>query len=274
VITSTARCAIVALFLAIGNVAAAQDTTSHGIQFVSVEPDVKLEVIDWGGPAAPETRTLLLLAGLGDTAHRFDPFATELIKTYRVFGVTRRGFGMSSVPDAGYDADRLGDDVLAVMDALKLRQPILVGHSLGGEELSSIASRHPERVAGLIYLDAGYGYAFAGPSELPAPPKPEDNVPHMVRAIISGMRSYTRIEVPVLAIYAVPHRMPPNLSADERAFMVDLDKKTAAQADAFEKGVPGSRVVRVADAGHYVHATNEAEVLKEIHQFVNGLKRP
>ena len=197
-----------------------------------------------------------------------------MIKTYRVFGVTRRGFGVSSVPDVGYDADRLGDDVLAVMDALKLRRPILVGHSLGGEELSSIASRHPERVAGLIYLDAGYGYAFAGPSDLPAPPKPEDNAPHMIRAIISGMRSYTRIEVPVLAIYALPHRMPPNVSADERAFLVELDKKTAAQADAFEKGVPGSRVVRMADAGHYVHTTNEAEVLKEIHQFVNGLKRP
>jgi len=36
----------------------------------------------------------------------------------------------------------------------------LAGHSLAGEELSSIGSRHPDRVAGLIYLDAGYGYAF------------------------------------------------------------------------------------------------------------------
>jgi pimeloyl-ACP methyl ester carboxylesterase len=52
-----------------------------------------------------------------------------------------------------------------------------------------------------------------------------------------------------------------------------MDKRTAAQAEAFEKGIPTARVVRIADAGHYVHGTNEAEVLKEIHQFVGGLKR-
>lgn len=274
-LTSTLRCSIVVALLSAGSVAGAQDTTTHSIQFVTVAPDVKLEVVDWGGPTTPGTRTLVLLAGLGDTVHRFDPFASQLNKTYRVIGVTRRGFGVSSVPDAGYDADRLGDDVLEVMDELKLRTPILVGHSLGGEELSSIASRHPERVAGVIYLDAGYGYAFAWPgSELPAPPKPEDPVPPMIRAIITGMRQYTRIPVPALAIYAVPRRIAPNASEDDRARSAELDKTTAAQADAFEKGVPGSRVVRVANAGHYVHSTNEADVLKEIHQFVNGLKMP
>jgi pimeloyl-ACP methyl ester carboxylesterase len=60
-----------------------------------------------------------------------------------------------------YSADRLGDDVLAVIDTFKLDRPVLVGHSLGGGlELSSVGSRHPERVAGLIYLDAGYSYAY------------------------------------------------------------------------------------------------------------------
>ena len=50
--------------------------------------------------------------------------------------------------------------MLAVLDALKLERPVLAGHSIAGEELSSVASRHPERVAGLIYLDAGYSYAY------------------------------------------------------------------------------------------------------------------
>jgi pimeloyl-ACP methyl ester carboxylesterase len=46
------------------------------------------------------------------------------------------------------------------MGALKLDRPVLAGHSLAGEELSSIGSRYPEKVTGLIYLDAGYGYAY------------------------------------------------------------------------------------------------------------------
>src|SRR5215469_7698520 len=39
-------------------------------------------------------------------------------------------------------------------------RPILVGVSIAGEERSSVGSRHPEKVAGLIYLDAGYDYAY------------------------------------------------------------------------------------------------------------------
>jgi non-heme chloroperoxidase len=97
---------------------------------------------------------------MGNNAHVFDDFAPKLAVRYRVYGITRRGFGASSQPASGYQADRLGDDVLAVLDALKLKMPVLVGHSLGGEELSSVASRHPDRIAGLVYLDAGYEYAF------------------------------------------------------------------------------------------------------------------
>src|SRR5262249_35359239 len=72
-------------------------------------------------------------------------------------------FGASSspVPDCqNYSATRLGEDVLAVVDALHIRKPVLVGHSLAGEELSYIGTHAPEKVAGLIYLDAANSYAY------------------------------------------------------------------------------------------------------------------
>jgi non-heme chloroperoxidase len=136
-----------------------KDPSSHTIQFVTVEKDVKLEVLDWGGTGRP----LIFLAGLGNTAHVFDKFAPKLTAAYHVYGITRRGFGDSSAPvpkDGNYSAERLGDDILAVMDALKLSRPVLAGHSFAGEELSSVGTRHPEKVAGLIYLDAAYAYAY------------------------------------------------------------------------------------------------------------------
>lgn len=132
------------------------DDPLHTTQLISVDKDVKLEVLDWGGSGRP----LVLLTGLGNSAHIFDQFAPKLTVNYHVYGVSRRGFGASSSPDSGYEADRLGDDVLAVLDALKLSRPVLAGHSIAGEELSSIGSRYPEKVSGLIYLDAGYGYAL------------------------------------------------------------------------------------------------------------------
>jgi pimeloyl-ACP methyl ester carboxylesterase len=61
---------------------------------------------------------------------------------------------------ANYTAARLGEDVLAVIDALHLNRPVVAGHSVAGEELSYLGSRHPDKVAGLIYLDAGYPYAM------------------------------------------------------------------------------------------------------------------
>ena len=57
-------------------------------------------------------------------------------------------------------ADRLGDDVVAVIAALAIRKPVLAGHSIGGAEMSSVANRYPGRVAGLVYLDSVDSYAF------------------------------------------------------------------------------------------------------------------
>jgi non-heme chloroperoxidase len=136
-----------------------RDPSPHTVQFMSVEDKIKLEVLDWGGSGRP----VILLAGLGNTAHAFDKFAPNLTAQYHVYGITRRGFGASTTPPpitANYTADRLGDDVLAVCASLKLNRAVLVGHSIAGEELSSIGSRYPEQVAGLIYLDAGYEYAY------------------------------------------------------------------------------------------------------------------
>ncbi len=129
------------------------------VQFVTVQKDVQLGVLDWGGTG----RSIVLLAGLGGTAHSFNEFAPKLAKTYHVYGITRRGLGASSTPaplPENYTANRLADDVLVVCATLNLNRPVLAGHSMAGEELSSIGSLLPEKVAGLIYLDAIGGYAY------------------------------------------------------------------------------------------------------------------
>ena len=75
-----------------------KDPSPHTMQLVTVDnttnTPVSLEVLDWGGSGRP----LVLLAGLGNTAHIFDKFAPKLTATYHVYGITRRGFGASSAP--------------------------------------------------------------------------------------------------------------------------------------------------------------------------------
>jgi non-heme chloroperoxidase len=260
--------------------------SSPTVQLVAVDKDVKLEVLDWGGSGP----SLVLLTGLGATAHAFDQFAPKLTSRYHVYGITRRGFGGSSIPASGYSADRLGDDVAAVLDSLNLKRPVLVGASLGGEELSSVGSRHAEKVAGLIYLDAGYAYAYYdavrdsgfGVAELQQKLKQIEEqkttnvrsdsqldamvsllLPNasQVQAILAGMQKYTNIRVPILAIFAFPHDS--NRPADE--------PDTEAQINAFEKGLPSARVVRLPHANHVVFVSNELDVLREMATFLDSL---
>ena len=211
-----------------------RDRIRHAIQFVTVEDNVKLEVVDWGGSG----RALILLAGGNNHAHSFDKFAGKLTGAYHVYGITRRGSGASSVPPptrANYAADRLGDDVLAVIAALNLDRPILVGHSLAGQELSSVGSRHPEKVSGLIYLDAGYRYAYdPSPSE---PQSPQREITTVQEALRAGGQKFTRIDVPILAIYALPHER----GITDPAKRAEADAQDlafqGAMAEAFEKGL-------------------------------------
>ncbi len=50
------------------------------------------------------------------------------------------------------------------MSRLKIVRPVVIGHSIAGEELSSIRTRFPTKVSGLIYLDAVYSSAFYDPT--------------------------------------------------------------------------------------------------------------
>lgn len=95
------------------------DPSPHRIQFVTVEENVRLEVLEWSGPG----RNVVLLAGSGNSAHVFDEFAPKLAKRWRVYAITRRGYGASSQPASGYGDQRLTDDVFQVIDPLGIAAP-------------------------------------------------------------------------------------------------------------------------------------------------------
>ncbi|MDH3457807.1 MAG: alpha/beta hydrolase [Gemmatimonadota bacterium] len=145
---------------------------------VMIDFSTALEVVDWGGRGVP----LVLLAGLGHTAHVFDEFAPALTDQYHVLGITRRGFGASSQPESGYGLRSLTDDIRIVMDSLGIERAILAGHSLGGDEMTRFARAHPERVVALVYIEAAYDRrssrdsmaAYVVPSSEVAPPTDDD----------------------------------------------------------------------------------------------------
>jgi len=305
-----------------------RDPSSHAVRFVTVEKGVRLEALDWGGSG----KAVVLLAGGGNTAHVFDEFAPKLASDHHVYGITRRGFGASGFSTSDNPLDRLRDDVLAVIGALKLKRPVLVGHSIAGAELSAVATSHPDRIAGLVYLDAAYPYAFEsanGPSMKefqisgPRAPRPADadlasfgslqkwdaevygsrrpeselrqtwdsdssGRPRKERdfpgaqsfmAIMTSTNRFTRIPVPVLAIFASPH-IPENWIARSTnpavreaggAYYTAINASTERQARALEAGVPTARVVRLTGA-HHIFLSNESDTLRELRAFLVSSK--
>lgn len=90
--------------------------------------------------------------------------APALAKSARVILYDLRGHGRSEQPPSGYTTDDMADDLDGILAALDLPNPrvIVVGHSFGGYIALRFATRHPERVAGLVLLEAHSGMADFG----------------------------------------------------------------------------------------------------------------
>lgn len=193
---------------------------------VEVEPGVSLEVLDWGGAGPP----LVFLSGFGGTAHTFEGFAERFTGKHRVYSVTRRGFGRSSRPDPkdeNFTVGRLAADVVAVLQELKLRRPVLVGHSVAGQELSEIGINHPKLVAGLIYLDAANSQAFYGPQSNVLYPIAGE-VRHDLRQLVASQPSEARRIIAKLR--AELPRLERGLDWYEAAIEDAADRSAATQA--------------------------------------------
>jgi pimeloyl-ACP methyl ester carboxylesterase len=128
-------------------------------QFVVLD-GVRFHYLDWGGEGDP----LLLLAGLGCTAHVFVELAPHLSDLFRVVALTRRGHGLTERVESGHGLDEGAEDARRLPDALGIERAHVAGHSLGGGEVSVLAARHPGRVARIVYLDGAYDWAD-GPTE-------------------------------------------------------------------------------------------------------------
>jgi non-heme chloroperoxidase len=150
------------------------DVTPHEVTFVTVEPGVQLEVLDFGGSG----ETMVLLAGGGDNAHVWDDFAFQFTDYFRVIGITRRGYGRSDQPEDGYDVRTRARDDIAVVDHFGIDKAVFVGHSAAGMELSQLGLVYPHRVDKLVYLDAtDLSERFRpGREEPPGPPFTDDDL--------------------------------------------------------------------------------------------------
>jgi pimeloyl-ACP methyl ester carboxylesterase len=127
------------------------------------------------GPA--DGRPVVLLHGFPDDVHAYDGVAPPLADAgYRVIVPYLRGYGPTRFRDpatsrSGEQA-ALGHDLLDLIDALDLKNPILAGYDWGGRAACIVAALWPERVGGLVSIN-GYNIQNIGNSGRPQPPATE-----------------------------------------------------------------------------------------------------
>ena len=82
---------------------------------------------------------------------------------YRVIAFDNRGFGFSDKPSHGYSTAAYVKLVVSLLDSLHIASAVLVGHSMGGAIAAEVAMAHPDRVSGVVLIDAaGFGMRWPG----------------------------------------------------------------------------------------------------------------
>lgn len=239
------------------------DRSPHEVNVIAVEPGVRLEVLDWRAPHQLEPDaslpTLVLIPGLGATAHSFDNLAQKLAQHYAVVGITRRGTGDSSKPLHGYSPARLSQDILQVLDTLGIEKPILVGHSVAGEELSYLGAHHANRVSGLIYLDAAFDRSKTQKElrklDRSLPPRP----PPRPREFISYEASHDYMKR-----IGAAHHLPEGEIIASHDFATGTNKHVSRYLEAIEAGIkrPAYEQITVPALAIYAIPSSPASLMK------------
>ncbi len=255
-------------------------------------PPTKIEVVQAGPTNGKRGRDLLFLHGAGGHMPN-DPLLAALATKYRVSAPLLPGYGRSEGEDGLRDMLDVTLHALDVMEALKLKKPIVVGHSMGGmiaAEMAAIAHTEIENLcllapAGLWLDDHPIVDIFAKlPYELPALLFHDADEGRRLMTAGGGdmgdpeflkqflIMNARRLGMAGKLLFPIPDRgLVQRLRRITARTLIVWGREDVlippVYGEAFKKAVSRSRLVRIAKAGHAVGQEKPAAVLKVIREF-------
>jgi len=129
-------------------------STMYRTLSIPTSDEITIETQEWGdGEFA-----CFFIHGLAEGGYIWNDFAKILSNKHKTYTVDLRGHGNSDWHyNKKYNTGAHIDDICRVLDALQLRQFVLIGHSLGGEVAARVAALRPAGILALMLVDTGPG---------------------------------------------------------------------------------------------------------------------
>lgn len=97
--------------------------------------------------------SLLFLHGLCINKEYWEGQITHFCKRFKVVAIDMPGFGKSGKNRTDWNFDEYAADVNAVIDQLKLKNVILIGHSMSGDVVLNTANKYPSGIVAIVGID-------------------------------------------------------------------------------------------------------------------------
>lgn len=141
-------------------------------QYLDLGDGVRARVRDQGNPNGP---VLVMVHGFSASLHTWEPWVQRLGADYRIITIDLPGHGLTRAPDGWSPSiEAFADYVNAVTDQLGVGKFTLIGNSMGGNTAWVYALKYPQKLDGLVLVDAG-GW-----------PRSEDAEPPLVFKILAN----------------------------------------------------------------------------------------
>jgi pimeloyl-ACP methyl ester carboxylesterase len=255
---------------------------------------IRAGTLDIAVTSAGSGPALVLLHGIGSRGVSWVPVAEELASEFRLVILELRGHGGSAHPDHGYLLADYARDLDAVLNALGLDHPLIVGHSLGGMAVLQWAIANPARAAAIVIEDSPMIRGGDGVAEL------FDGWIALSRMSISEAEAFYAEHNPEWS-EAERHRRAVGITSVDPGVFAEMRADMLAQggtvvipsysgisspvllvygdvaaggmvpsfhADAFTATVPGSRAIRIPGGTHSLHRDSKPEFLASVLPFL------
>jgi 3-oxoadipate enol-lactonase len=130
-------------------------TAFDDVQRIEVAPGIRLTVSTSGTLDKP---TIVLSNSLATSYGMWDEVVDLLASHARLVRYDMRGHGRSDAPQNACSIERLGQDVLAILDALEISHTVICGVSLGAVTAMWLVIPAPDRVSGLVLANTAANF--------------------------------------------------------------------------------------------------------------------